>query len=363
MKENHLFFGFSYWKHDFIKPFFSADIELVFINSWFGKNVLALASKKGLNAESTIYIWGKKSFPDVEAYALKHQLKVVRIEDGFIRSVSLGSDLTQPLSLVVDTRGIYFDPTVESDLEHLLNTYTFDDEILKRAGKLRKKLIREKISKYNSYENRKIETPKDKKIVLVPGQVEDDASLQFGAEGMSNLELLQETRKNAPEAFIIFKPHPDVLVGNRVGNVADEVALGYCDRVVKEVSLDSVLAIADEVHTMTSLVGFEALMYGKKVYTYGMPFYASWGLSIDKKSLSRRKRTLDINMLVAATLLLYPKYYNPETHALCEAEEVMKVIAAERERYKNSAYKRKMMLRNFFLRKIQLLIRIAKIRL
>lgn len=48
-------------------------------------------------------------------------LPLWRMEDGFLRSSGLGSDLLPPLSLVLDKRGIYYDATRPSDLEVLLN--------------------------------------------------------------------------------------------------------------------------------------------------------------------------------------------------------------------------------------------------
>ncbi len=272
------FFGFSLWKHSFLKPFLKNIVSVNFINPFPPQTPFDLAIKKGMNKESQIYIWGKKEFDDVEMYAKEHGIIIYRVEDGFIRSIGLGSDLTQPYSLVIDGRGIYFDPTQESDLDHLLNYHPFSKEELFRAKRVRLQIIEEKLSKYNIYDNILVEVPKNRRVLLVPGQVEDDASIKYGAPDMNNIKLLQEARKSAPDAYILYKPHPDVLVGNRTGEVNDDTALRYCDRIIREASLDSVLTVCDEVHTITSLVGFEAIMRGVKVYTYGLPFYASWGL-------------------------------------------------------------------------------------
>lgn len=349
------FFGFTVWKHPFITPFFKE--KLIFINPLFGKNHLALALQKGLTPQSVLYIWGKKSFPEIEQYAKSYEIPIYRVEDGFIRSVGLGSDLTQPYSLVVDSRGIYFDPSCESDLEVLLSTHQFTHDELQRAEKIKDFLIQKKLSKYNLYENVLLEFPKDKMIIVVPGQVEDDASIRYGAEGMSNLELLKQTRKNRPNGYIVYKPHPDVLVGNRVGGVLESEALKYCDQIVSEVGIDSVLLHANEVHTMTSLVGFEAIIRGIKVVTYGLPFYAGWGLSEDMRGCERRKRVLKLNELLAATYLLYPRYIHPITKASCEIEEVLENLEKNRLHYRNNVG---IKIRNWISRKSQALIRIAK---
>ena len=348
------FFGFSRWKRAYTVPFFDTPISFSLS--------LDIAIKNGINNESQIYIWGKKPFSEVENYAKEHHIPLFRVEDGFVRSVSLGSDLTKAYSLVVDSRGIYFDPTQESDLEYLLSTYAFDREILDRSKKLQQYLIENKISKYNIYQDVKLELEGYKEgqtVVMVPGQVEDDASIVFGAKGMSNLALLKEARKKSPEAYVIYKPHPDVLVGNRKGNITDVEALMFCSIVIKEASLDSVLELSDEVHTMTSLVGFEALMRGKKVYTYGLPFYAGWGLTTDVKVCHRRSRKLTLDMLVAAALILYPRYINPKTNGICEIEEVLDEIDKEKNRYNTDIFYRfRTQGRNWISRKIQLLIKV-----
>ena len=360
MQENNhklFFFGFSRWKRKNVQLFFPSfnQKKIVFCST------LEEAQKKGLDAQSKIYVWGKKLFVDVETYAKEQKIQILRVEDGFVRSVSLGSDLTKAYSLVVDSLGIYFDPTEESDLEHLLNTYEFDEELIERSKKLQDYLVTNKISKYNNHQDKKINLPNLKKsqtIIMVPGQVSDDASIIYGANGMSNLELLQQSRKNSPKAYIIYKPHPDVLAGNRKGHIENDVARKYCDVIIFDVSLDSVLELADEVHTMTSLVGLEALIRGKKVYTYGLPFYAGWGLTHDTEVSSRRvkKRTLD--ELVAATFILYPRYINPKTNQFCEVEDLLKEIDKEKNRYNiNRSYRLFVNIRNFVSRKVQFMIR------
>lgn len=355
---NLYFFGFSRWKRRFTIPFFPA---LKKNNIVFCTN-LEEGIKKGLTASSKIFIWGKKPFNEVEQYAKDNNIALHRVEDGFVRSVSLGSDLTKAYSLVVDSRGIYFDPTQESDLEHILNTYDFDETLIERAKNLQHYLIENKISKYNIHQDRQLALEglkKGQKVVMVPGQVEDDASILYGAKGMTNLALLQQARENKPDAYLIYKPHPDVLAGNRKGNIPSSVALEYCDIIIKDASLDSVLEVSDEVHTMTSLVGFEGLIRGKKVTTYGLPFYAGWGLTSDSKRCERRtaKRTLD--ELVAAAFILYPRYIHPKTDQLCEIEVLLEEIDKEKKLYNgNLLYRLLLDSRNLVSRKIQFLIKV-----
>jgi capsular polysaccharide export protein len=327
----------SRWKRRKLKPFFPNN-KLIFVNS-----------VEGLDS---VTVWGNQKLENT---------KIQRIEDGFIRSVSLGVDFSQPYSLIVDKRGIYFDATKESDLEHILSTYLFDEKLLKRANNIQNYLVQNRLSKYNLYRDNKIELKKEtpqQKTILVIGQVEGDASLIYGANNMKNIELLKYARGENSKAYILYKPHPDVLNGNRLGNIKDDIALQYCNHIEKEVSVDSLLEIVDEVHTMTSLVGFEALLRGKKVVCYGLPFYAGWGLTVDKKHCERRKRVLTLSQLIAGTYILYPKYIDPINLKICEIERVLEALSEEKRRYHHSAvYRSKVKIKNFIYIKYYALLR------
>jgi len=87
--------------------------------------------------------------------------------------------------------------------------------------------------------------------------------------------------------------------------------------------------MVDEVHVNTSLTGFEALLRHKPVTTYGVPFYAGWGLTTDLGPVpSRRNATRTLDELVAAALLLYPRYLDPLTGLPCPAEVVVGRLGA-----------------------------------
>ena len=77
---------------------------------------------------------------------------------------------------------------------------------------------------------------------------------------------------------------------------------------------------ADELHTMTSLSGFEALLHGKQVYCYGQPFYAGWGLTVDEHPNARRQRSLTLQDLIYQTLIAYPTYIHPHDQRVITVE-------------------------------------------
>ena len=79
-----------------------------------------------------------------------------------------------------------------------------------------------------------------------------------------NLDLLRTVRERNTDAYIIYKPHPDVVSGNRIGHISPEDTARYVDQTAEQTDILTCLRYADEVHTMTSLTGFEALLRGKK---------------------------------------------------------------------------------------------------
>lgn len=239
---------------------------------------------------------------------------VVQLEDGFIRSVGLGADMTEPLSWAMDTRGVYYDASRPSDLEHILQHHEFDSDILQRAAALRCRLVSEGLTKYNIGTG-DWQRPKGiGRLILVPGQVESDASITYGGMDVrTNIDLLKTVRENNPEAFILYKPHPDVVAGLRAGDPFQEGQAAWFDDRVVDVPMADLLMCVDEIHTITSLTGFEALLRGKKTVCYGMPFYAGWGLTEDRHVLERRTRRLSLDELVAGALILYPTYISRTT--------------------------------------------------
>lgn len=250
------------------------------------------------------------------------------IEDGFIRSFGLGANCVPPLSAIVDFSGVYFDPSRPSDLETLLETSDFPDALCKRAAQLRAHLVTSSISKYGAGGSPAARPGDGRKVILVPGQVEDDRSVQSGGLQLTNLDLLARVRACAPDAYLIYKPHPDVEAGHRKGYISKSQALRFADSVQDKCSILSLIEMSDAVHVLTSLSGFEALLRQKPVTTHGIPFYAGWGLTRDLAPIpARRTRQRSLDELVAATLLLYPRYLDPVTRLPCPAEILVDRLA------------------------------------
>jgi capsular polysaccharide export protein len=279
-----------------------------------------------------VAIWRARASSRLLRELERRKASLVEVEDGFIRSAGLGADCVPPLSIVVDRLGAHFDPERPSELEQLLQQGEFPPPLVNRARRLRHAIVASGLSKYAAGGKPVHRRHPSRTHILVPGQVEDDRAVVSGGAGLSsNLELLRRVRVSCPDDYIIYKPHPDVEAGHRSGAVADERCLEFADEIVRSEPISALLDLADEVHVNTSLAGFEALLRRKKVTTHGVPFYAGWGLTHDLGPVPTRrtaKRTLD--ELVAATLLLYPRYVDPLTLLPCPAEVVVDRLAEGR---------------------------------
>ncbi|MEN9578820.1 MAG: hypothetical protein RJA70_1829 [Pseudomonadota bacterium] len=324
--------GFRRWKQAHLQPLLSLQLgRVVFVPDAAGASAL---QPSGADA---LVFWGATPPPGISALAQRSGAKLVRVEDGFVRSVGLGSDLIPPLSLVLDTQGIYFDPTRPSALETLLNTAAFSADELADAARVRAFMVEHGITKYNHEPRGVARWPSaGQRVVLVTGQVEDDASIRLGCTGVNtNAGLLQAARAACPGAFIVYKPHPDVASGNRRGRLSLTDAARWADHVEPTLSVVSCIDACDELHTLTSLAGFDALLRGKRVTTHGQPFYAGWGLTrdlaTDGVALARRQRRLSLDELVAGTLLRYPIYWDWQLRGYTSCMAVLRQLATTRD--------------------------------
>lgn len=265
-----------------------------------------------------VMCWGTASTPDHWS-----------VEDGFIRSQGLGAKLVPPHSMVLDDLGIYFDPTRPSRLEQLIaDSVSLPEHALDRARRVIDRVIADRVSKYATGQpGRDLPDSQGRRVILVPGQVEDDASIRLGSpEIKTNADLLKRTRDANAEAFIIYKPHPDVVAGLRPGVMKD--ALDWADHVAPDMPITSLLDQVDHVWTMTSLTGFEALLREVPVTTLGVPFYAGWGLTTDLCPIpDRRRQVVSLEGLAHAALIGYPRYIDPVTGQPCPVEVVLERLA------------------------------------
>jgi capsular polysaccharide export protein len=312
--------GFAFWKQSHVAPLL-----------WNGSREFKfMRSAGGIRGGAAVAVWRAKVPAETSSELERTGATLVEVEDGFLRSQGLGADCIPPLSITVDRLGAYFDPACASELECLLQEGEFDEPLLERAAELRRLIVEAGLGKYGQGSAVLDRPAGERRHILVPGQVEDDRAVTAGGCGLvSNLELLKRVRVQAPEAYILYKPHPDVIAGHRQGAIPQAACLEQADQIVGDLPISSLIAMVDEIHVNTSLAGFEALLREKPVTTYGVPFYAGWGLTRDLGPVpSRRTTARTLDQLVAATLLLYPRYLDPVTGLPCPAEVVVSRLSA-----------------------------------
>ncbi|MDP3959757.1 MAG: capsular polysaccharide biosynthesis protein [Pseudorhodobacter sp.] len=320
----HVALGMRLWKRGRLQAVFGREKPLRFVDD--PSRALALAGTEGRG----LMVWA-----GAEPAGLAAPPVIRRVEDGFLRSTGLGADLIPPLSLVSDDLGIYYDPSRESRFERLMKA-PLPPGGAPRAERLVAQVIAAGLSKYNLATAALPDLPPGHRI-LIPGQVEDDASIRLGAGTVrSNLALLQATRAANPNAVLIYKPHPDVEAGLRPGRISDADLAGLADAVAHHADPIALIAACAGVWTMTSLMGFEALLRGKPVTCLGAPFYAGWGLTRDLGPVPERRLHAadghplprpDLRTLAHAALIAYPRYFDPVSRRPCPPEVVVERLA------------------------------------
>lgn len=308
--------GMALWKRDAIRRFLWDGVRSPsFLSPSRG---LARARRSG----GGLAIWPSRVPPSLPKDAQNYGVTVVKVEDGFLRSRGLGAALHPPGSVVIDRSGVYYDARGPNDLETLLGRYRFTPDLEARARRLRQRVCAGGVTKYGPEAGSMIGFPAGRRVVLAVGQVEDDLSVRLGGAGIGgNLDFLERVRAAEPDAWIIYRPHPDVAAGHRKGHLNATLVRSFADATDEGSPLMELVQAVDEVHVLSSLTGFEALMRERPVTVHGMPFYAGWGLTRDlARPTGRRGRPLTLDQLVAGTLILYPRYLDPVTRLPCGPE-------------------------------------------
>lgn len=261
-------------------------------------------------------------------------LPYVAIEDGFLRSVGLG-DTDAALSLVVDDVGIYYDASAPSRLETLIAREHTPAE-RSRATALAAMWCAGRLSKYNHAPER--HSPLTEPYVLAVDQTWGDASIPLGlADAGSFKHMLEAALDEHPGLPVLLKVHPDVLAGRKRGHF-EGLTPGQASRVIvlaEEAHAPALLEQAAAVYTVTSQMGFEALLWGRPLRCFGMPFYAGWGLSHDALPPPARRaaaQRITLADLVHGTLIDYPRCLAPDTLTLAPPERLVAWMQAQRQR-------------------------------
>lgn len=308
-------FGAQYWNHPSIMAIFTGKGGSVAFHDSEAETIAAAEADGG-----SIVSWAGRTTAAMEEACAAKKIGLIRIEDGFLRSVGLGAGLATGAMLALDDQGIYYDPSRPSRLETLLQTAQLSDGQKGRGEALIQQYagIRIKEPADSSYS-----FVMDKRVVLVIGQPDDETN---GPD--IDLNLLRAARQRNPDVHIVFIPSTGGEQDLDKDKVAKRDILRLADEVASNVNLADLVEACDEVETFSSSMGFDALLRGKLVTVHGLPFYAGWGLTNDLSACNRRTMRRSLAEFVYLTLAVYARSVDPVTLLPCTPEFLFERLAS-----------------------------------
>ena len=271
--------------------------------------------------------WGRKRSGRLAGLAARLLGRpLVLLEDGFLRPVARRGP---PVSLMIDTLGVYYDAGAPSCIEQAIAQGVAEAQ----ATRARDVIARWRdagVSKYNHAPEFAGALPE--RYVLVVDQTAGDLSLTKGqGDRRAFAAMLDAALAENSDCTVLVKVHPDRFTHGKHGNFTPaQLAQPRLKVIAAECHAVRLLAHAQAVYTVTSLMGFEALLWGKRVRCFGMPFYAGWGLSQDALPAPARRGRASLESLVHAALIACPRYVDPTTGNLWTAEQAIDHVATGR---------------------------------
>lgn len=289
---------------------------------------------KGLKAIAGIGY--KHSSDNARILCQRWGLPYIALEDGFLRSSSLGVQGDTPMSMVVDPIGIHYLAERPSLLENILQKpEQLSSHELETAQALIDIMRASGIGKYNHAPDLcgADELGRKRPLVLVVDQTYGDFSIPGGGLREADfIRMLDCALAENPDADVRVRIHPDCVAGYKKSCLLD-AALGRGVTVEsREVSWSSLVKRARRVYVGTSQAGLEALIEGVPVTCFGLPFYAGWGLTDDRMPLPRRQARPTLVQLVAGAYIRYCRYVDPLTGERCDALTVARQLALQKSR-------------------------------
>jgi capsular polysaccharide export protein len=295
--------------------------------------------------------WGyKKGSLGARRVASFKKLPFIYAEDGLLRSVGLGVLRDPPLSMAIDDLAPYYDARGETRLEAILagrplplpslppfaalrqRAAAYGPEplcnpsLLSRAGSVLAMVVENRLSKFNNAPTIRLPST-DRRRVLVVDQTFGDASISTGlANADSFRQLLELALTENPTAEVVVKIHPDVMAGKKRGHLVDANAHPRVRLLTVPCNPIGLIEQVEHVYVVTSQLGMEALMVGKRVTCAGIPFYAGWGLTRDLQTTDRRLRKLSVEQLFAGAYMLYTNYALPGESRQTDIESICRYL-------------------------------------
>ena len=292
------------------------------------------------------FSWGNAIYCNNYAVVMTAMVKgsvLVNCEDGFLRSVDtwcakdVPERFTKSCSVVFDIYGCYYDASRSSQIERMLNdqSLVLSAEQLQEAQRLIRRIVTERLTKYNhqSQATPAVGHKGARKVLVVDQSYGDYAIRKEWADDSTFARMLDDAINENPDADILVKTHPDTMTGAKRGYYDSVKEEGRVFRVTSPVNPYSLFDAVDDVYVCSTQLGFEALMAGHRMHVYGMPFYAGWGLTIDRQKNPRRTRTRSLEEVFYAFYVLYTHWVDPETGRPCSIDKAIDWLLKVRDEY------------------------------
>jgi len=233
----------------------------------------------------------------------------------------------------------FYDATRPSRLHRLLQDgpeLTPEQNV--RARLAIDKIVATKVSKYNAAPDFALGagTPGKKKVLLVDQRLGDQSVTSGLADEFSFKRMLQDAIRLHPDCDILIKKHPDAITGGKESYYNEERLVSVKGMknvfpVMVDINPYALLADVEEVYVVSSHLGFEALLAGKKVHCYGAPFYAGWGLTDDEIPVPGRTRKRRLEDIFHFAYIASSRYFHPELDRVVEVEELIDYVREQRD--------------------------------
>ncbi|EYR80483.1 capsule polysaccharide export protein [Shinella sp. DD12] len=284
--------------------------------------------------------WGileSESKRQLREHAAKLKRPLAFIEDGFIRSLGLGLSQEPGRSIILDDLTFYYDATKPSRLETILNS---SEKIgfwkRRQALKAITFITKHKVSKYNNAPEKlpdSLTAERRRRRILLIDQRAGDASIAGALASDENFRFMLERAFEDADAEVIVKIHPDALCPGKSSAISPSLSAYEANKrltiVSDAVNPYSLFAAVDEVYVVASGMGFEALMAGKPVTCFGVPYYAGWGVTTDAVTIPRRTQRRTIEEIFFVAWMQMSRYVDPKSRRLVSVMRAARIMAED----------------------------------
>lgn len=261
------------------------------------------------------------------------------IEDGFIRSVEIGLGGNPGLSFLIDDMNPYYDARSWSRIEAMLaSDWKISPAELTQSQAALTEIRSKRISKYNHAPDIAPKWAKDRrKRVLLVDQRLGDQSVPSGLGTEDSFrQMVMDALVRDDNALVVLKRHPDGTIGGKGSYFSRQILGGLLDHpnILIHDGESNPYALfdhVDEVSVVTSGMGFEALIGGVKVNTYGAPFYAGWGQTNDRLKLDWRSKNRSIEDIFYWAYMASSVYYDPDKNERIGVTDMCRYISVRRD--------------------------------